>query len=189
MPLQHSRQWSHILQFSKVFLVKCYLNGTDLLPGGFGSWWNDIFHKFLSSSFFFLNPFLLPSHLLLSLRLHISQRSAFGITTLKSLSVVPTAAMTTAGELCVSESVSAIVCLIANLGAMRARMCVYSTDTWTAYFFLLWTCFVAHVCNCRSACVAQTCCRGVYPFVSIFQQHKTFFGNYRAGWHLLLQKG
>ena len=73
-------------------------------------------------------PLLLP----LSLQLHISQRSAFGITPPKSLppslslslSAVPTAAMTTAGELCVSESKSVIVCLIANLWAVCVCVCV-----------------------------------------------------------------
>lgn len=50
-----------------------------------------------------LDPPLLPSHLLLSPPLHISQCSAFGITPLKSPCAVPTAAMTTAGELCVSK--------------------------------------------------------------------------------------
>lgn len=70
---------------------------------------------------------------------------------------------------------------------MRVCVCVYSTDTWAAYFSSFWRVSLsAHVCNCSSACVyLKTCSRGVYPYVSIFQQHKTLLSNYRVGWHLL----
>ncbi len=92
---------------------------------------------YLSFFFFlFLDRFLVSSRSLLSLRLHISQRSASGITPLKSLSAVPTAAMTTVRELCVSETVSVIVCLIANLSAVCACMCVRTVWTHDELIFL-----------------------------------------------------
>lgn len=113
---------------------------------------------YLSFFSFFWDPLLLflllvPSHLLLSLQLHISQRSAFGISPLKSPSAVPTAAMTTAGELCVSESISVIVCLIANFWAMGANMCAYSTDTWAAYFPFILTSLCSSLWACASLAV------------------------------------
>ncbi len=77
-----------------------------------------------------------------------------------------------------------------SLSNVYMRVCVQYGHVSGLYFSFFWrVSLVAHVCNCRSACVAQTCSRWVYPFVSIFQQHKTLFSNYRAGWHLLLQKG
>lgn len=113
---------------------------------------------YLSFFSFFWDPLLLflllvPSHLLLSLQLHISQRSAFGISPLKSPSAVPTAAMTTAGELRVSESTSVIVCLIANFWAMGANMCAYSTDTWAAYFPFILTSVCSSLWACASLAV------------------------------------
>lgn len=103
------------------FLKYYWLNRTTRVPGGFGPCsWNGIL-KFLFFSSSWTHS---SSHSPLSLRLHISHRAAFGITPQKSLSAVPTAAMTTAGEPCVIESISVMVCLIANRRATRACMCV-----------------------------------------------------------------
>lgn len=172
MPLQQSSQWSDIIQFSEVFLAKYYLNCTTLLP-----WWLWVIMEWHLSFYFFLHFLLLPfSLLLLSLRLHISQCSAFGITPLKSLTLpVPAAAMTTVGEPREgSESVSVIVCLIANLWTTCACMCTVQT----LFFSLGALSFCTCAYNCRSAYFC------LFTKLKPRQQHRILLSNYRAGWHL-----
>lgn len=118
-PLKRSRQWSQTVHFWEVsfdyILLKRGSSAGQLCSVTERHIWLHVFGRFHPSP-----------RSLLPLRLHISQCSAFGITPLKSLSALPTAAMTTAAELCASESRSVIVCLIANHGVC-VRVCTAQT--------------------------------------------------------------
>lgn len=142
-----------------------FLNGTTLLPGGFGSRWNNIF-KFL---LFFLGPtpplppprpFSLATFTAAS---HFTALSLWDFTTKISLRRTNCCHDNGRGAVCEREHKCDCVSNCEFLSDGCKHVCVQYGHVSGLFSFYFDVCLLVVVSVCISGCVRQTCSRVEYP--------------------------
>lgn len=135
------------------FLKYFWLNGTTLLPGGFGSIWNDIF-KFL---LFFLDPFLLSLSLAtFTAASHFTALSLWDYTTKISLSLCRTNCCHDNGRGAVCEWEHKCDCVSncksrSNVYMLCVCVCVQYGHVSSLFFLSFWR---VSLCPCLELCAS-----------------------------------